>query len=459
MTSSRRTGLPGTYEMRAAKHETPGQAARNHAQRIDATSTQATRTHQTRTHEEDGMIRMDPKDGGGPPRISFDESKAIGANIKVIGVGGGGSNAVNRMIASGLMGVEFLVANTDGQALRGSKAPLKIQIGAKLTKGLGAGSNPDVGRQAALEDSEKIIEALQGADMVFITAGLGGGTGTGGVPIIASLASELGALVVGVVTKPFGFEGKKRREQAEEGLKELQNSVDTVICIPNEKLLNSVDKSMPLGAAFLFADDVLRQAVQGISDLITIPGEINLDFADVRTIMSGMGMALMGTGIASGTNRAVDAAQKAISSPLLEDATIDGARGILINITGGPDMTLHEVAEAASLVQRSADAEANIIFGTVIDKEMTEQVKITVIATGFVHEEEARVSAAQQKPAAAAARSEAASPGRRDIDTPAFLRRSPSQANLPVTEPSQTLHYAPLADDLEVPAFLRRQMD
>jgi cell division protein FtsZ len=409
------------------------------------------------------MILTDTKDpGGSAPRISFDESRAVGANIKVIGVGGGGSNAVNRMIASGLQGVEFMVANTDVQALKGAKAPLKLQIGSKLTKGLGAGSNPEVGRQAALEDSEKIIEALQGSDMVFITSGLGGGTGTGAVPIIASLASELGALVVGVVTKPFAFEGKKRREQAEEGLKELQNSVDTVICIPNEKLLNSVDKGMPLSAAFLFADDVLRQAVQGISDLITIPGEINLDFADVRTIMSGMGMALMGTGIAQGPTRAIEAAQRAISSPLLEDATIDGARGILMNVTGGTDMTLHEVAEAASLVQRSADPEANIIFGTVIDKEMTEQVKITVIATGFNREEAAKADALKAR---AAQPQQAAPPPapRRDLETPAFLRRAPSsQPSQPVLAPPDsgtTLHYAPLPDDLEVPTFLRRQLD
>jgi cell division protein FtsZ len=418
------------------------------------------------------MILIDPKEPAPAPRISFDETRAVGANIKVIGVGGGGSNAVNRMISTNLQGVEFMVANTDVQALKTSKAPLKIQIGAKMTKGLGAGSNPEVGRQAALEDSEKIIEALQGSDMVFITSGLGGGTGTGAVPIIASLASELGALVVGVVTKPFAFEGKKRREQADEGLKELHNSVDTVICIPNEKLLASVDKSMPLGAAFLFADDVLRQAVQGISDLITIPGEINLDFADVRTIMSGMGMALMGTGIASGPNRAMEAAQKAISSPLLEDATIDGARGILINITGGTDMTLHEVAEASSLVQRTADPEANIIFGTVIDKAMNEQIKITVIATGFSREDVVRPGAGKAAAAAGARPADKTMPAqapRRDIETPAFLRRSPSQAaavaaplpggSVPVPEGSTSLHYAPLPDDLEIPTFLRRQMD
>ena len=411
------------------------------------------------------MILMDVPEQKGPPRISFEDTRAVGANIKVIGVGGGGGNAVNRMISSNLQGVEFIAANTDCQALKSSHAAVKLQIGSKLTKGLGAGSNPEIGRQAALEDSEKIIEALQGADMVFITAGFGGGTGTGAVPIIASLASELGALVVGVVTKPFGFEGKKRRDQAEQGLRDLQASVDTVICIPNEKLLNSVDKAMPLAAAFLFADDVLRQAVQGISDLITIPGEINLDFADVRTIMSGMGMALMGTGIASGPNRAVEAAQRAISSPLLEDATVDGARGILINITGGTDMTLHEVAEASTLVQRTADPEANIIFGTVIDPEMTDNVKITVIATGFNRGEEAQ---AGKRPAGAqrgsAARPAGESPGppprpARDLEAPAFLRRAPGSSAALAGEPSSTLHYAALQDELDIPTFLRKQMD
>lgn len=401
------------------------------------------------------MILMDAKDLKDKPRLSFDETKATGANIKVIGVGGGGSNAVNRMISTNLQGVEFMVANTDCQALKSSHAPLKLQIGSKLTKGLGAGSNPEIGRQAALEDSDKIIEALQGSDMVFITAGLGGGTGTGAVPIIASLASELGALVVGVVTRPFAFEGKKRAEQAENGLNELQGSVDTVICIPNEKLLNSVDKGMPLGAAFLFADDVLRQAVQGISDLITIPGEINLDFADVRTIMSGMGMALMGTGIAAGPTRAVEAAQRAISSPLLEDATIEGARGILINITGGPDMTLHEVAEASSLVQRTAHADANIIFGTVIDDDMSDQVKITVIATGFSRE---LAATATDQPSVAAAASAAARPAR-DLDTPAFLRRSPNPIGVAGDAQQPALTYPGAPDDLDVPAFMRKQME
>ncbi len=406
------------------------------------------------------MILMDPKDPNERPRISFDETRMVGADIKVMGVGGGGSNAVNRMISTNLQGVEFIVANTDCQALKKSQAPLKLQIGGKLTKGLGAGSNPEIGRQAALEDSEKIIEALQGADMVFITAGLGGGTGTGAVPIIASLASELGALVVAVVTRPFGFEGRKRADQAEQGLKELQESVDTVICIPNEKLLNSVDKSMPLSAAFLFADDVLRQAVQGISDLITIPGEINLDFADVKTIMSGMGMALMGTGVASGGNRAVEAAQRAITSPLLEDATIDGARGILINITGGTDMTLHEVAEASSLVQRTADPEANIIFGTVIDKEMSEQIKITVIATGFNREAAAHADARNAAGRAYPGRGEPAPvrPGR-DLDTPSFLRRGPSHPSVQPADAQAGANYSSLQDELDIPTFLRKQMD
>ncbi|MFQ5701747.1 MAG: cell division protein FtsZ, partial [Acidobacteriota bacterium] len=303
-------------------------------------------------------------------KLSYNDDPVQGALIKVIGVGGGGSNAVNRMIAAKMMGVDFLVANTDCQALKSAKAPVKVQMGGKLTKGLGAGSNPEIGRQAALEDTEKLLEVLSDTDMVFITTGLGGGTGTGATPIVANLASELGALVVAVVTKPFLFEGRKRLERAEMGLRELRECVDTVICIPNERLLSTVDRNTSLQAAFLIADDVLRQAVQGISDLITIPGEINLDFADVKTIMSGMGMALMGTGIATGENRAIEAAQRAISSPLLEDATIDGARGVLINITGGPTMTLFEVAEASNLVHEAAHEDANIIFGTVIDESM-----------------------------------------------------------------------------------------
>ena len=315
--------------------------------------------------------------------LEFDDAAPKGATIKVVGVGGGGGNAVNRMIDAQLAGVEFISVNTDCQALHANRAPLKVQIGAKLTKGLGAGANPEVGRDAALEDTEKILEKMEAADMVFITTGLGGGTGTGATPIIANLASELGALVVAVVTKPFGFEGRHRRIQAERGLAALRETVDTVICIPNDKLLHTVDRSTSLRMAFLTADDILRQAVQGISDLITITGEINLDFADVRTIMQGMGMALMGTGVASGEDRAVEAAQRAISSPLLEDASINGAKGVLINITGGPEMTLHEVSEASTIVQEAADPEANILFGTVIDDSLGDSIKITVIATGF----------------------------------------------------------------------------
>ena len=328
------------------------------------------------------MITFDESPGAGKLKIGLNEEQ-LTAKIKVIGVGGGGGNAVNRMIQAGIKGIEFLVTNTDVQAMRASIAPSKIQIGAKLTKGLGAGANPEIGKQAALEDTDRILEALSGADMIFITTGMSGGTGTGAAPIIASLAAELGALTVAVVTKPFAFEGKRRRVQAEQGIRALRDTVDTLITIPNERLLNFVERATSLGEAFKIADDVLRQAVQGISDLITVPGEINLDFADVKTIMHGMGMALMGTGVSSGEHRAVEAAQRAISSPLLEEASIEGAKGVLINITGGSDMTLFEVHEAASIIQEAADEEANIIFGTVIDPKMKDEVKVTVIATGF----------------------------------------------------------------------------
>src|ERR1041385_5941322 len=328
------------------------------------------------------MITFDEKSGDGKLAVTYDEDQ-LTAKIKVIGVGGGGGNAVNRMIQAGIKGIEFLVANTDVQAMRASLASAKIQIGAKLTKGLGAGANPEIGKQAALEDTDRILEALHGADTIFITTGMGGGTGTGAAPIIASLAAELGALTVAVVTKPFAFEGKRRRVQAEQGIRALRETVDTLITIPNERLLNFVERATSLGEAFKIADDILRQAVQGISDLITVPGEINLDFADVKTIMHGMGMALMGTGVSSGEHRAVEAAQRAISSPLLEEASIEGAKGVLINVTGGMDMTLFEVHEAASIIQEAADEEANIIFGTVIDPRMKDEVKVTVIATGF----------------------------------------------------------------------------
>ena len=315
-------------------------------------------------------------------RIQYQEDAPSGARIKVIGVGGGGNNAVNRMIAAGVEGVEFISANTDVQALQLSNAPVKLQLGVKLTSGLGAGANPDIGRRAALEDSDKIIEALEGADMVFVTAGLGGGTGTGAAPVIASLASEMGALTVAVVTRPFAFEGKRRMMQAERGMKELLESVDTMIVIPNEKLL-VVAQDAGFFESFRIADDVLRQGVQGISDIITISGIINRDFADVKTTMAGMGHAVMGTAIRSGTNRAVEAAQAAMASPLLEAGAIDGARGILINITGSSSLKLSEVNEASSLIQSAAHDDANIIFGAVLDEKMGDEVKITVIATGF----------------------------------------------------------------------------
>ncbi len=316
-------------------------------------------------------------------RLTLDTEVRAGARIKVVGVGGGGSNAVNRMVRSGLSGVEFIVANTDLQALQQSPASTKIQIGGKLTKGLGAGADPNVGRNAALEDTDKLIEVLDGADMVFVTTGLGGGTGTGAAPVIASLATELGALTIAVVTKPFKFEGKRRGTQAERGLADLREAVDTVITIPNERLLATIDKRTPLPEAFAAADDILRQAIQGISDLILVPGLINLDFADVKTIMSGMGLAIMGTGVAEGEDRAMEAANRAISSPLLEDASVRGARGVIINVTGGSDISLTEVSEASSIIQEAAHEDANIIFGAVVDPTMAGTIKITVIATGF----------------------------------------------------------------------------
>ncbi len=319
-------------------------------------------------------------------RICFNEEARNDARIKVIGVGGGGNNAVNRMIDSGMEHIEFIVANTDLQALRMSRAATKIQLGVKLTNGLGAGANPEIGRKAALEDSDKIIEVLEGADMVFVTAGLGGGTGTGAAPIIASLASEMGALTVAVVTKPFAFEGKRRMQQAERGISELMESVDTTIVIPNEKLL-AVAENAGFFESFRIADDILRQGVQGISDIITIPGIINRDFADVRAIMAGMGYAVMGTATAAGEHRTVEAAQRAIASPLLEAGAIDGARGILINITGSNSLKLAEVQQACTIIQGASHEDANIIFGAVLDEKMKDAVKITVIATGFKEED------------------------------------------------------------------------
>ena len=426
------------------------------------------------------MITMDDHEGGRKPMtLRFDDAQSQNADIKVVGIGGGGGNAVNRMIAAGLGGVTFVAANTDCQALRANRAAVTLQLGAKLTKGLGAGADPDIGREAALEDTEAILETLHGADMVFVTTGLGGGTGTGAAPIIANLAREMGALVVAVVTLPFSFEGRKRRMKAEEGLAALRQVVDTVITIPNDKLLHTVERGTPIGEAFLMADDILRQAVQGISDLITIPGEINLDFADVKAVMAGMGMALMGTGIAEGEHRAVEAAQRAISSPLLEDASIHGARGVLINVSGGDDMTLHEVSEAAEIIQQAADPDANIIFGTVIDRGIKGEVKVTVIATGF-QGDEARAAAARML-------------GNRppQVEAPAVDPNSPwagpppgpAGEAAPGQEPDGGAVYRPgkageaypaldlstdgfdpqargdLKDDLDVPAFLRKQMD
>jgi cell division protein FtsZ len=315
--------------------------------------------------------------------LEFDDEPSNRAKIKVIGVGGGGGNAINTMIESRLEGVDFIAANTDIQALESNQAPTKIPLGGALTKGLGAGANPEIGRNAALEDIARITECLQSADMVFVTAGMGGGTGTGAAPIIAQVARECGALTVGVVTKPFGFEGRKRRRQADEGIAALSAAVDTLITIPNDRLLSVAGQKTTMLDAFRKADDVLLNAVQGISDLITIPGLINVDFADVRTIMKEMGRALMGTGRAVGERRAIEAAQQAISSPLLEDVSITGATGILINITGGPDLTLFEVNEASTLIQEAAHEDANIIFGSVIDANLIDEVRITVIATGF----------------------------------------------------------------------------
>jgi cell division protein FtsZ len=427
------------------------------------------------------------KRADGEVRIQFNEDPRTNAKIKVIGVGGGGGNAVNRMICAGVEGVEFVVANTDLQALQMSRAPVKIQLGTKLTNGLGAGANPEMGRRGALEDADKIIEALEGADMVFVTTGLGGGTGTGAAPIIASLASEMGALTVAVVTKPFAFEGRRRMAQAERGLAELIDSIDTTIVIPNEKLL-AVAQNAGFFESFRIADDILRQAVQGISDIITIPGIINRDFADVKTIMAGMGYAVMGTAVAKGERRATDAAQAAISSPLLEAGAIDGARGILINITGSSSLKLAEVNEASTIIQSAAHEDANIIFGAVQDEKMKDDLKITVIATGFKNDVPARkdrtvnaaqaaistartASAYQVQAAAAVPRvvngshvngsstngnsvqhathaAHAVSPTR--VVTP--TRESPNLATM-----TESIRSAVEQDDLDVPAFIRKR--
>ncbi len=371
------------------------------------------------------------------------------AKIKVIGIGGAGGNAVNTMISYNLKGVDFIAANTDAQALGASSSPIKIQIGAEVTKGLGAGSNPDVGRRSAIETKDLLRNSVEGADMVFITAGLGGGTGTGGAPIVAEISKEMQILTVAVVTKPFLFEGKKRNQQAEEGIEELRKIVDTLIVVPNQRLLSLGGKTLSLLEAFKKADDILYHAVKGISDLIMVPGLINLDFADVRSIMSEMGMALMGTGIARGDCRAVEAAQKAISSPLLEDNTIQGAHGILLNITGGPDMTLFEINEASSLIQSEAHEDAHIIFGTVVDEDMGDEIRITVIATGF--------NEPQKHNQVIKNVSRMGSHKREDLSMPAYLRHEKPIDNVNVVKMGMVDDVDHL--DLEIPTFLRRQAD
>jgi cell division protein FtsZ len=415
-------------------------------------------------------------------RISFNEEPLSDAKIKVIGVGGGGGNAVNRMIDAGMEGIEFIVANTDLQALRLSRAPVKLQLGVKLTNGLGAGANPEVGRKAALEDSDKIIEALEGSDMVFVTTGLGGGTGTGAAPIIASLASEMGALTVAVVTKPFSFEGKRRMTQAEKGIAELMESVDTTIVIPNEKLL-AVAENAGFFESFRIADDILRQGVQGISDIITIPGIINRDFADVKTIMARMGYAVMGTATASGANRTTEAARRAIASPLLEAGAIDGARGILINITGSASLKLAEVQQACTIIQSAAHEDANIIFGAVMDEKMKDSVKITVIATGFREVPRAHQRTAEARHSFAASHDDAMDfpEPLGPAPTPSFPEPYPESTSARMVEEPRTAELSPVMmahaggeavsldsmrsamvanfeqDDLDVPAFLRKR--
>lgn len=394
--------------------------------------------------------------------FSFQEDVLSPVRIKVIGVGGAGCNAVNTMMASGLARVDFIAANTDLQALDRSRAPYKIQLGPERTRGLGAGAKPEVGKDSALESKDHIRECLEGADMVFVTAGMGGGTGTGAAPIVASIARELGILTVGVVTKPFQYEGHRRMSHAEEGIRDLRRHVDTLLVIPNQRLLGIVDKATPLLEAFKVADDVLRQAIQGIADVITTAGHVNVDFADVRTVMSHTGRAVMGMGSSRGTNRAIEAAQKAICSPLLEDGSVEGARGVLLNITGGSNMSLHEIEEAASIVQQTADAEANIIVGQVINPDMGDELVVTVIATGFEREEQPatvapdRASARQlrsgQQMLSGVGGTVAERP-HKDLERPAFLRR--------LGEPREGMERVAVAadDEWDVPTFLRKQVD
>jgi len=389
--------------------------------------------------------------------IELEDIYTMNARIKVVGIGGGGCNAINTMIESNLEGVEFIAANTDLQALGVSKSPIKVQLGAKLTKGLGAGADPEIGRNAMMEDAEKMKELLTGADMIFVAAGMGGGTGTGGAPILAEIAKDHGALTVAVVTKPFIFEGKKRQRVAEKGMEDLKDAVDTLIAIPNQRLLMNSSKRMTLIDGFKRADEVLLHAVKGISDLITIPGLINLDFNDVRTVMSEMGMAFMGIGSAAGENRALEAAQKAISSPLLEDISIDGAKGLLINITAGSDLTLHEVHEASSMIQEDAHEDANIIFGAVIDDSAGEEVRVTVIATGFGKAEEVLSQDLKSNISLISRYMQ------EDRDTPAFMRKGHNDLQ---QEKPEVIKVGTIIDscfnegnEYDTPTFLRRQAE
>ena len=397
--------------------------------------------------------------------FAFQEDMLSPVRIKVIGIGGAGCNAINTMITSGLARVDFIASNTDLQALDRSLAPYKIQLGPERTRGLGAGAKPEIGRDAALESKEHIRECLEGADMVFVTAGMGGGTGTGAAPIVASIAREMGILTVGVVTKPFQYEGQRRNKHAEEGIRDMRRHVDTLLIIPNQRLLGIVDKSTPLLEAFKVADDVLRQAIQGIADVITTTGHVNVDFADVRTVMSHTGRAVMGMGVSRGPNRAIEAAQKAMCSPLLEEGSVEGARGVLLNITGGASLSLHEVEEAASIIQQTADSEANIIVGQVINPDMGEDLIITVIATGFEREEDQptapmasdrgvnRPAKPIQPLLAGMVASLAADRPMKDLDRPTFLRRMTEMRD-PTDRAAMTAE-----DEWDVPTFLRKQAD
>ena len=391
--------------------------------------------------------------------IELDNGLDRGAKIRVVGVGGGGGNAVNSMIDKGLHGVDFFAINTDLQALERNRAPNKIQIGKNLTRGLGAGADPSVGHRAAEEDRDEISRALSGSDMVFITAGMGGGTGTGGGPLVANIAKSLGALVVGIVTRPFNCEGKKRMGQAEMGLEEMKKQVDTLIVIPNQKLLSIVEKNTPLQEAFDVANQVLYGATRGISELITVPGLINVDFADVRTVMREMGDAVMGSGVATGENRAAEAAHAAISSPLLEDVSIAGAQGVLVNITGGPSMSLFEIEEATQIIHESAGDEANVILGAVVDKEMSDEVMVTVIATGFNRRGGISVGVRPPKVARKVERVPAGIDDLQKYDPPAFIRRGVDlKTNVARGDGDEAREKIDKSDP-EKPAFLRKIMD